>query len=74
MHRSDDLLNCNGQNILKCLNRLKSDGVISKLGVSIYSPVELEELIAKGIYFDVVQAPFNIFDRRITNRQNGLKS
>ena len=32
MHRSDDLLNCNGQNILKSLNRLKSDGVISKLG------------------------------------------
>jgi pseudaminic acid cytidylyltransferase len=48
----------------KALQSLKSKGLISKIGVSIYSPSILEEL-TQEIDLDIVQAPLNIIDRRI---------
>ena len=43
---------------------LRSQGLITKAGFSLYSPEELETLIDDGVDFDIVQIPRNIFDRR----------
>jgi aryl-alcohol dehydrogenase-like predicted oxidoreductase len=65
MHKSSDLLNRRGFKVYKKLEALKSKGIITKIGVSIYDPKELDDLLAVGVHFDLVQAPFNVFDRRL---------
>lgn len=48
------------------LNKLKGNGLVEKIGVSIYSPNELDEIPVFGA-LDIVQAPLNVIDRRIYN-------
>jgi aryl-alcohol dehydrogenase-like predicted oxidoreductase len=43
---------------------LKNVGKVEKIGISIYDPLELDMLF-KRYKFDLVQAPFNIVDRRL---------
>ena len=66
LHRSKMLLEPGGVEVFEALQRLKKNGVISKIGISIYSPEELEILIPK-FELDLVQAPFSVFDRRLLN-------
>lgn len=42
----------------------KEEGLIKKIGVSLYCPEELERLLALKIVPDLIQIPFNIIDRR----------
>lgn len=66
LHRPADLFGKNGNNILRCLEQCKYDGLIEKLGISIYDPSELKELMSLKIW-DLVQAPLNIIDRRMVS-------
>ena len=50
--------------MLLILNRLKSVGLVDKIGISIYSPSELESVI-NLLDLDIVQAPLNILDQRM---------
>ncbi len=43
---------------------LKIQGKVQKIGFSIYSPDELELLISRNVNFDLIQFPYNIFDRQ----------
>ncbi|MDA8865594.1 aldo/keto reductase [Gammaproteobacteria bacterium] len=64
LHRPDELLGSNGDIIYKALSEAKSDGLIKNIGISISDPIELNKIIDR---FDIhiVQAPMNIFDRRL---------
>lgn len=64
LHRPDQLLTPFGEELYKNLLTLKTLGLVEKIGVSIYNPQELLELIA-NYKLDLVQAPFNIIDRRL---------
>lgn len=64
LHRSDQLLKTNGQVLFNALQELKDAGLVQKIGVSIYAPSELDALIPR-YRFDLVQAPFNLIDRRL---------
>ena len=64
LHTSDQLLSLYGKVIYESLQNLKQAGLIQKVGISIYSPTELDVLI-KRFQFDIVQAPFNLVDRRL---------
>ncbi len=64
LHRSEQLLGPNGAVLYQALQALKDKGQVQKLGVSIYSPTELDVLIPQ-YRFDLVQAPFNLIDRRL---------
>ena len=64
IHRSEDLLGNSGKKIVNALNKLKSKGIVKKIGVSIYEPSELEKLTGL-IELDIVQAPLNIIDQRL---------
>ncbi len=63
-HRPLELLSHRGTSIMKCMENLKSEGVIDKIGISIYSPVELDQL-SKYFNFDLVQAPLNLLDQSL---------
>jgi len=52
---------------------LKSKGLVKKIGFSLYMPEELEFLMNNNINFDIIQAPYNIFDRRFEKYFGVLK-
>ncbi|MGM8871894.1 aldo/keto reductase [Psychrobacter sp. 2Y5] len=64
LHRPAQLLEPVGEALYRSLLRLKEQGLVDHIGVSIYSPNELFQLL-KSFDFDVVQAPVSLFDRRM---------
>lgn len=64
LHRPQQLLGLDRDLIYQALIKLKANGFVKKIGVSIYDPSELDLLI-KEFDFDLVQAPFSVLDRRI---------
>jgi len=66
LHSPKQLLSTDGERIYRALEEIKTEGLIKKIGISIYDPVDLDILCA-NFDFDIVQAPFNIMDRRIIN-------
>ncbi len=64
LHRPQQLLEAAGHRLYEALALVKRDGLVERVGVSIYDPGELDAL--GGRYrFDIVQAPFNILDHRL---------
>ena len=64
LHRSQDLTDAHGAELYAAISSLKVEKIIQRFGVSIYAPDELTGII--GTFdIDVVQAPLNVFDRRI---------
>jgi aryl-alcohol dehydrogenase-like predicted oxidoreductase len=57
----------------KFLSDLKEQGKINKIGASFNSVQELDRLLDKGIYLDIIQVPFNILDQRFENYMKKLK-
>jgi len=64
LHNSKDLLANYGDEIFLYLKGLRSQQLVSKVGVSIYDPGCLSE-ITKRYEIDLVQGPVNIFDNQI---------
>lgn len=64
LHRSETLHGKRGRQLWSELTALRAEGVIEKIGVSIYDPDELAPIVAE-YSLDLVQAPFNILDRRL---------
>ena len=64
LHRPDELLDSRGDELYSALLRVRDGGVVERIGVSIYHPIELDKLFDR-MSFDLVQSPYNIFDRRI---------
>ncbi|MBE9523992.1 MAG: aldo/keto reductase [Chloroflexi bacterium] len=64
LHRSEQLLGTYGEEIYQALDGLKKTELVEKIGISIYSPSELDALIPR-YRLDLVQAPFNLIDRRL---------
>lgn len=66
VHSVDNLLSSNGKKILEALERLKAEGLVKKIGVSVYSPQQVMAILEKYTP-DIVQLPINIFDQRMHN-------
>jgi aryl-alcohol dehydrogenase-like predicted oxidoreductase len=64
LHRPDQLLGPGGDRLFDALQQLKAEGLVRKIGVSIYDPSELDALWPR-FRCDLVQAPFNLLDRRL---------
>lgn len=64
LHDSRQLTGELGRATIGALERLKSHGLVQKIGVSIYAPAELDAVM-QACSIDLVQAPFNLIDRRL---------
>lgn len=64
LHRASDLLGDEGYQIAAGLCEAKADGLVGKVGYSIYSPEPLKELV-QIMPPDLIQAPLNVFDQRL---------
>jgi aryl-alcohol dehydrogenase-like predicted oxidoreductase len=66
IHDVEDVLGKNKIIFLKTLFYLKKKKIIKKIGVSVYSPLDLKKIL-KIFKPDIVQFPYNIFDSRMLN-------
>jgi|688.fasta_scaffold05326_12 aryl-alcohol dehydrogenase-like predicted oxidoreductase len=63
VHRASDLLGESGSTLFKILVKQKEQGLVGKVGVSVYTEIEAD-LILKKYPIDVIQVPFNVIDQR----------
>jgi aryl-alcohol dehydrogenase-like predicted oxidoreductase len=63
VHESKDLLAEGGEALFSALQSLKRDGLVKRLGVSVYEPSLLDELLTR-FPIELVQLPLNVFDQR----------
>ncbi len=66
LHRPSQLLQSNGDDLYEGLQSLKDQGLTKKIGVSVYEPNELDQLL-NSYDLDLVQAPLNLMDRRLVD-------
>lgn len=66
LHRPAQLMECHGNELYSALVTLRRQGVVEKIGISIYEPSELDQL-TPYMHFDLVQAPFSLLDTRIVD-------
>lgn len=64
IHRYKDLLGDNGKKLVYALDQIKTSGLVKKIGISIYDPSEIGQVIDL-LKIDIIQAPLNIIDRRL---------
>ncbi|WP_419902606.1 aldo/keto reductase [Kiloniella sp.] len=64
LHRPLELLGANGQSLYNAMLEAQNLSLTRKIGISVYSPDELESLFAQ-FTFDLVQGPLNLIDRRL---------
>ena len=64
LHHPTDALGPDAGPLLGALRSLKQEGMVRKIGVSIYDPADLGELM-QAMEIDLVQAPYNVLDRRL---------
>ena len=55
------------------LSGIKEDGLVEKVGFSLYYPAELEYLFDHNVMFDFLQIPYSIFDQRFATYFPELK-
>lgn len=64
VHNTENLLGYSGKELIEALKIIKVNGLVKKIGISIYDPSECEDVL-KLTRVDIVQAPLNIIDRRL---------
>jgi aryl-alcohol dehydrogenase-like predicted oxidoreductase len=68
VHESEDLLCPGSDHLMAGLRRLCEEGVVRRVGVSVYDPETLDTILERH-EIDIVQLPLNVFDQRfIQNR------
>ena len=64
LHRPDDLLSPAGDEVMAWLLRCREEGLVRKVGVSVYAEDDVDGLSAR-YPIQLLQAPVNIFDQRL---------
>lgn len=64
VHDVRDLLTADGHALVETLRRLKQEGLVEKVGVSVYTPTDIDRVLELFVP-DIVQAPVSIFDQRL---------
>lgn len=64
LHRPLQLLDEKAKNLYQAIINLKNDGLVEKIGYSIYSPADLDKLFER-FPPDLVQAPLNVIDQQL---------
>lgn len=64
VHHSEDLLKPGGEHLVHAMQSLVAQGVVQKIGISVYSGLQIDEA-AKLMTSDIVQLPLNVLDQRL---------
>lgn len=64
VHHANQLLHRGGEALFEEMTSLKNQGLVRKIGVSVYTSGQIEQLCERYA-IDLIQAPVNIFDQRL---------
>jgi aryl-alcohol dehydrogenase-like predicted oxidoreductase len=64
LHRVDDILVPGGNHLLHVMEHLKAQGLVSRIGVSVYEGSQIDAVL-RLFRPDIVQLPLNILDQRL---------
>ena len=64
IHRVDDLFLPGGQLLMDRLLKLKQQGLVEKIGVSVYTGLQIDQVLDL-FSIDLIQLPINVFDQRL---------
>ncbi len=64
VHSCDDLLKPGGELLFQEMENLKSNGMVKKIGVSVYNSHQIKSILDK-YNVDLIQLPINIFDQKL---------
>jgi len=65
VHRVSDLLRPEGRALATGTAAAREKGLVRRIGASVYSADEIDELWKKYPAFDLIQVPLNLFDQRL---------
>ncbi len=60
--------------VMEALSLLQEEGLVGKVGISLYHPTEAETLLSRGVAFNLTQFPFNVFDQRFESVLDQLQA
>ncbi|MGH8616802.1 MAG: aldo/keto reductase [Burkholderiales bacterium] len=63
-HHARNLLAAGGERLMEALAALRTQGLVQKVGVSVYDQSELDAVLDR-FPVDIVQLPFNVLDQRL---------
>ncbi|MCP1143744.1 aldo/keto reductase [Lysinibacillus endophyticus] len=72
IHNVADCYKKDSEKLFLTLEKLKYEGLVQKIGVSVYETRDIEMLLNSNLNFDIIQLPINVLDQRIL-RGNHLK-
>jgi len=64
LHHADDLLAPGGERLMAAMSEFQSQGLVQKLGVSIYRQSQLTQVLSR-FAVDIVQIPLSVLDQRL---------
>jgi aryl-alcohol dehydrogenase-like predicted oxidoreductase len=64
VHNANNLLIPGGENLLGAMLKLKDDGLVQKIGVSVYDSNQIDSIL-KIFTPDLIQLPLSVFDQRM---------
>jgi aryl-alcohol dehydrogenase-like predicted oxidoreductase len=64
LHQPAALFGSQGAALFRAMSEARRNGLVEKIGISAYGPEEIRA-VAERFRIDIVQAPFNVIDRRI---------
>jgi aryl-alcohol dehydrogenase-like predicted oxidoreductase len=67
VHSVGDLFRPGGYFLMEAMHALKARGLVTKVGVSVYCPDDLE-FVLREFSVDLVQLPLNVFDQRMKSQ------
>jgi len=69
LHNVSDLMGAYGKQVFTAMQNIQSKGLAERIGISVYSPEEIDFVISQ-YPIQIVQAPFNVIDQRLL--QDGI--
>ncbi len=63
-HDADELLGRDGHRFWEALQACRADGLVAKVGASVYTPGQVDALLAR-YPLDAIQVPVNVLDQRL---------
>ena len=66
LHSSADLISPGGDKLLSEMEKLKSRGLVEKIGVSVYTGSQVDKILER-FDIDIIQLPLSIFDQRLVS-------
>lgn len=64
VHNTSDLFLPGGPRIYARMCKLKAEGLVAKIGVSVYNSEQIEQAL-RNFDIDLIQLPLNVFDQRL---------